>query len=314
MKPLYLPMLAQAAEPFDHADYQFEIKWDGVRALAAVDASGWRLWGRTGTDYTSRYPELAVLQNLPSGTLVDGEVVVLHQGRADFPALLRRHQRTRPPLVAWAGHGLAVSYMAFDLLVDRGRPLLQAPLRERRARLRDLLAAGTAPALVYSDDVVGQGREFFAQAVAQGHEGIVAKHVASGYQPGKRSVAWKKIKPAGVLPCVLIGYRAGRHGVQRVLLATLRSGGLHYVGQLSRGFGGEARVMLAAQLATLQRACPVLPCPQRASWIEPVLYCRVHHQGWTSNGRLRHPVFGGWLQAEHHAAHRHSSEFLAELP
>ena len=46
MTPLYLPMLAQAAEPFDHADYEFEIKWDGVRALGAVETRGWRLWGR----------------------------------------------------------------------------------------------------------------------------------------------------------------------------------------------------------------------------------------------------------------------------
>jgi ATP-dependent DNA ligase len=254
------------------------------------------------------------LENLPSGTLVDGEVAVLHQGRADFPALLRRHQRTRPPLVAWPHHGLAVSYMVFDLLVDRGRPLLQTPLRERRARLRDLLAGVAAPTLVYSDGALGQGREFFAQVVAQGHEGVVAKHLASRYRSGKRSAAWKKIKPAGVLPCVLIGYRAGRHGVHRVLLATLRNGGLHYVGQLSRGFSDEARVMVAEQLATLRRARPVLPCPHRASWIEPVLYCRVGHQGWTSNGRLRHPVFGGWLEAERHVACGHASEFLPELP
>jgi DNA ligase D-like protein (predicted ligase) len=307
-------MLAQAAEPFDHADYQFEVKWDGVRALAAVNASGWRLWGRTGTDYTLRYPELAVLQNLPSGSVVDGELVVLREGRASFPALLRRHQRTRPPLVAWARHGLAVSYMVFDLLVDRGQPLLQAPLQERRARLRDLLARAATPALAYSDDVVGQGREFFAQAVAQGHEGIVAKNLGSRYLPGKRSVAWKKIKPAGVLPCVLIGYRAGRQGIHSVLLATLRNGALHYVGRLSRGFSDQSRVMLAQQLATLQRTQPVLPCPHRATWIEPVLYCRVHHQGWTSNGRLRHPVFGGWLSGEHAAACGNSSEFLPELP
>ena len=179
MKPLYLPMLAQTAEPFDDAKYQFEVKWDGVRALAAVEAGGWRLWGRTGTDYTSRYPELAVLQSLPTGTVVDGELVVLRQGRADFPALLRRHQRRRPLHAAWASLGLAVSYMVFDLLVEQGRSLLQEPLRQRRARLRDLLAGVAAAPLIYSDGVVGQGREFFTQAVAQGHEGVVAKHLAS---------------------------------------------------------------------------------------------------------------------------------------
>ncbi|HEV3448048.1 MAG TPA: hypothetical protein VG099_25640 [Gemmataceae bacterium] len=300
MKPLYLPMLAQAAEPFDHADYEFEVKWDGVRALGAVETRGWRLWGRTGTDYTPRYPELAVLAGLPAGTVVDGELVVLRQGRADFPALLRRHQRCRPtPAVS---QGLAVSYMLFDLLVERGRLLLQEPLGQRRARLRDLLAAVTAPALVYSDGVVGCGREFFAQAVAQGHEGIVAKHLASRYLPGKRGPAWRKLKPEGVLPCVLVGYTAGGQGVRSLLLATLRHGVLSYVGQLSRGFSDQARRTLLPRLAALHRARPVVPCPQPASWLEPVAYCRVHHQGWTCHGRLRHPVFGGWLEAGHHAA------------
>jgi bifunctional non-homologous end joining protein LigD len=300
MKPLYLPMLAHAAEPFDNADYEFEVKWDGVRALGAVEARGWRLWGRKGSDYKSRYPELAVLQDLPAGTVVDGELVVLRQGRADFPALLRRHHRCRP--IPAANQGPAVSYVLFDLLVERGRALLQEPLRQRRARLRDLLAAVSAPALVYSDGVLGRGREFFARAVSQGHEGIVAKQLASRYLPGKRARAWLKIKPADVLPCVLVGYTATRQGVRSVLLATLRHEVLSYVAQLSHGFSDQARRTLVSRLAALHRAQPVVPCPQRASWLEPVVYCRVHHQGWTCHGRLRHPSFGGWLEAEHHAA------------
>jgi bifunctional non-homologous end joining protein LigD len=232
--------------------------------------------------------------------VVDGELVVLRQGRADFPALLRRHHRCRP--IPVANQGLAVSYVLFDLLVERGRSLLQEPLRLRRARLRDLLAGITAPALVFSDGVVGGGREFFAQAVAQGHEGIVAKHRASRYLPGTRAPAWRKIKPAGVLPCVLVGYTASRQGVQSLLLATLRHGVLSYVGQLSRGFSDQARRTLLPRLAALHRTQPVVPCPQRASWLEPVVYCRVHYQGWTCHGRLRHPVFGGWLEAGPHAA------------
>ena len=94
MKPL--PMLAIQATPFDAEDYLFEVKWDGVRALASVEQDSWSLWGRHGVDYTSRYPELAILRRLPSGTVVDGELVALDQGRADLPALLRRHLRQRP--------------------------------------------------------------------------------------------------------------------------------------------------------------------------------------------------------------------------
>src|SRR5215470_12343091 len=75
MLPQVLPMLAVAAEPFDAPEYSFEIKYDGVRALAAVEEMGWRLWGRERADYTTRYPELDVLRRLPTRTLVDGELV-----------------------------------------------------------------------------------------------------------------------------------------------------------------------------------------------------------------------------------------------
>src|SRR6185436_1777640 len=71
MLPHIAPMLATAAQPFDHPDYAFEIKWDGVRALAAVEPDGWRVWGRRGADYTARYPELCCLSWLPPGTIVD---------------------------------------------------------------------------------------------------------------------------------------------------------------------------------------------------------------------------------------------------
>ena len=114
-----LPMLATAWAPFDGPEYSFEVKWDGVRALAAVEPSGWSMWGRGGVDYTARYPELAVLGRLPRGTVVDGELVVLRQGRADFPALLRRHQRCRPLPAGYQAP--AVTYELFDLLSERGR-------------------------------------------------------------------------------------------------------------------------------------------------------------------------------------------------
>jgi bifunctional non-homologous end joining protein LigD len=90
MLPRLLPMLATPARPFDDPAYLFEIKWDGVRALAAVEEGGWRLWGRGLADYTARYPELACLRGLPAGTLVDGELVVLEDGRPDLASLLRQ--------------------------------------------------------------------------------------------------------------------------------------------------------------------------------------------------------------------------------
>jgi hypothetical protein len=125
--------------------------------------------------------------------MVDGELVVLQGGRADFPALLRRHQCQRgDPRAAGAfPQRLPVRYVLFDLLFDRGRCLPQEALVQRRARLRELLVALDEPVLAYSAGVVGCGREFFAQVVAQGHEGVLAKDRASRYRPGHRSSAWR---------------------------------------------------------------------------------------------------------------------------
>jgi hypothetical protein len=91
MIPPIEPMLAAAGKPFDSEDHLYEVKWDGVRCLAAVDHGGLRLWGRGLADYTDRYPEMDAVRKLPRGTLVDGELVVLREGRADLDAILRRH-------------------------------------------------------------------------------------------------------------------------------------------------------------------------------------------------------------------------------
>src|SRR5215468_3187801 len=114
MLPRVLPMLAVAAEPFDAPDYSFEIKYDGVRALAAVEEGGWRLWGRERADYTTRYSELDGLRRLPAGTLVDGEVVAFDPaGRPDLRQLLRRHGLTDLWRIRRACHWCPVRYVLF---------------------------------------------------------------------------------------------------------------------------------------------------------------------------------------------------------
>jgi bifunctional non-homologous end joining protein LigD len=133
-------MLAVPAAPFDSPEYSFEYKWDGIRALAAVETAGWRLWGRQLADYTTRYPELDVLRRLPAGTLVDGELVACDaDGRPDLPRLLRRHGLADPWRIRQAQRWCPVWYVLFDVLYHAGRCLVQEPLarrRRRRPRLR----------------------------------------------------------------------------------------------------------------------------------------------------------------------------------
>src|SRR5262245_23126142 len=170
MLPQVLPMLAVAAEPFDSPEYCFEVKWDGVRALAAVEETGWRLWGRERADYTARYPELEVLRRLPARTLVVGELVAFDaDGRHDRRRLLRRQGVSEPWRIRKAQHWCPVQYVLFDLLYLGGRCLMREPLVRRRDALAEVSDKLAVPEVVFSPAVIGAGRAFYHRVVAAGH-------------------------------------------------------------------------------------------------------------------------------------------------
>src|SRR5262249_38782750 len=117
-------MLAQPGTPFDSDNHLFEIKWDGVRMLAVRDASGYRLVNRHGAERTPQYPEFACLAQLPAGTILDGEMTVLRAGQPDFGLLLSRDQTCQSLKIQLLARSLPATYVAFDLLYHRYRPLL----------------------------------------------------------------------------------------------------------------------------------------------------------------------------------------------
>ncbi len=190
------PMLAQPGVPFDSDDHLFEVKWDGTRMLAFRDGASYRLVNRHQADRTTQYPELACLGQLPAGTILDGEMVVLQDGRPDFGRVLSRDQAGQPLKIRLLARSVPATYVVFDLLYHRCRSLLSEPLHQRRAQLGDLVGALGQPQVVLSEGIVGAGREFFRQVCALGLEGVVAKRLDSRYRPGKRTKAWIKIKPS----------------------------------------------------------------------------------------------------------------------
>jgi ATP-dependent DNA ligase len=189
------PMLAQPGVPFDSPEHLFEIKWDGTRALALVEQGGCRLVNRHRADVTDRYPDLGFLGTLPAGTVLDGEVVVLHNGKPSFGLLLSRNQVRASLKIQLLARVLPVTYVVFDLLYERYESLLAQPLGTRRKRLEKLIQGCTHPRLVFSQGVVGPGKAFFAEICRQGLEGMMAKRLVSRYRPGRRTDAWIKIKP-----------------------------------------------------------------------------------------------------------------------
>lgn len=293
-----LPMLAVQSQPFDSDGHVFEVKWDGVRALVAIEPSGCRIWGRKLADYSQRYPELDSLRSLPSDTVLDGELVALRSGRAEFGKLMRRHQLVSGHKIRQTSQVCPVTYVAFDLLYESGRSLLGRPLSERRQRLQDLIARFPDPRLVFSDGVIGPGRDFFERVVEDGHEGVMAKQLSSRYLPGKRMQAWRKIKPFQTLPCIVIGYTASRRGLRSLLVAAAWQGKLAYVAELISGFTEGAKAQLLQRLSRQSRPEPFVPCPKRASWVEPALYCQVRFLEWTDGGRLRGAHFRGLISQD----------------
>jgi ATP-dependent DNA ligase len=187
------PMLAKPGVPFDSSEHLFEVKWDGTRVLAFVDSRGCRLVNRHRVDVTERYPELGFLQDLATGTVLDGEVVVLRQGKPDFGLLLSRNQARASFKIQSLARTLPVTYVVFDLLYDRFESLLALPLVTRRERLEMVVRACANPRLVFSEGIIGQGRAYFEAICQNGLEGVVAKRWDSRYRPGRR--AWIKIKP-----------------------------------------------------------------------------------------------------------------------
>ncbi len=212
--PLFLrPMLAQPGRPFDSDQHLFEIKWDGIRALAFIEQTGYRLVSRHGLELGALFPELAVLGDLPPGTLLDGELVVLRSGRPDLSLVQSRQQLRCGPKIRFRARTTPATYIVFDQLYDEYRPLLGRPLSVRRDVLsntlgsigphRDVNHAGdtsharetTHGGVVFYQGVTGAGRAFFQQVVEQQLEGVVAKRLDSLYRPGQRNGAWIKIKP-----------------------------------------------------------------------------------------------------------------------
>ena len=194
--PTFLrPMLARAGRPFDSDQHLFEIKWDGIRALAYGEPAGYRLVSRHGLALGELFPELGVLGDLPPGTVLDGELVVLRSGRPDLALVQGRHQLCSGHKIRVRAQTTPATYIIFDQLYHEYRPLLGIPLSVRRDILRSTLARIGDPRLVFSEGVVGAGRAFFQQVRDRQLEGMMAKRLDSLYRPGRRNGAWIKIKP-----------------------------------------------------------------------------------------------------------------------
>ncbi len=286
------PMLARTGEPFDSDEHLFEIKWDGLRTAVYVSGGAYQLRNRRGTDVTHRYPEFHCFESLPEGTILDGEVVVLdQQGKPNFRRALQREQAQSTQRVRAAARSAPAIFVAFDQLFEDYEPLISAPLRDRRQVLLETVQQFGDPVMIASDGVIGPGKAFFQEVVAKQLEGLVAKHLDSRYLAGARSDAWIKIRKRDSVLCAIVGYIPKGDDFESLVLASDHAGDLQLVGRVGNGFDSTLRKQLIELFRSQHCDQPLIPCGEKAQWLNAGLYCSVTFLEWTDDGQLREPVF-----------------------
>lgn len=301
-------MLATAGPVPASEGWAFEVKFDGVRAVAYTSAGGLRLFSRNDRDITASYPEVAGAE-VGRGLVLDGELVTLDErARPDFGLLQQRMHVTHPG--AELVDRVRVQYVVFDVLHHDGESLLATPYRERRGVLAGLDLDGRG-ALRVPDNFTDTPGSVVMDAVAlQGLEGVVAKRVDSTYQPGKRVRSWIKTAIRHTHEVVILGWSPGptrRHTLGALLLGAYDGDELVYVGDVGTGFSEATRRHLLEQLRPLARTGPPMAgdvqrapsWPGRAGakgpvqWVEPQLVGEIEYRAFTRDRHFRHPSWRG---------------------
>jgi bifunctional non-homologous end joining protein LigD len=298
------PMLARAGSlPADERGWVFEIKWDGVRALAYSTPGELRLESRNLKEITGQYPELGRLNRALSShaAILDGEIVAFdEQGRPSFAALQRRMHVGSPAQAKRLAKASPVTYMIFDVLWLDGHSLMGLAYEERRARLQELALSGEA--WQTPEHLTGAGEDVLAATAEQQLEGIVAKRLDSSYEPGARSTSWVKIKNVGRQELVVGGWLPGEGRRKERIGALLvgvydPDGAFRYAGRVGTGFTDSELDRLVKLLAPLRREDSPFTAgerpPKGAVFCAPQLVVEVEFTAWTAAGSLRHPSYKG---------------------
>lgn len=294
----YKPMLAKTAEtPFSSGDFIFEVKWDGIRAIAYVDGK-LSIKSRNQKELRDNFPELEELSGLAEGCVLDGEIVVVKEGRADFQAVIERMQKTSAREIDFMSRRYPATYVAFDILERKGRQLIDLPLAERKKLLKKSVREGKHVVLsIFAD---AEGEAFYEAALKKGMEGIIAKKKSSPYQPGSRSGDWLKIKKVRSCDCVVFGYTKGKGGRGKsfgaLILGLYDKGKPVYIGKVGAGFSEGDLDYIAEKFEDLgveEETLEGVDVPGEMIWLRPRLVCEVGYQSVTKDGRLRMPRFLG---------------------
>jgi DNA ligase D-like protein (predicted ligase)/DNA ligase D-like protein (predicted 3'-phosphoesterase) len=293
---IYKPMLASSAEaPFSSENWIFEVKWDGIRAISYVKEE-LSIRSRNQKELIGNFPELSELKDLTRDTVLDGEIIVMKDGKADFQTLIKRSQNNKPGDIDYMSRKFPATYVVFDILEKEGERLLDISLGERKKILKNSVREGNF--VILSLFVEDNGVDYYRVALEKGVEGIMAKNKQSFYEPGKRSNNWLKIKQVKTCDCVIFGYTKGEGEREKTFGSLIL--GLYdmekpvFIGKVGTGFSQEIMENLKKSLdeynveeSTLQG----VDMDREITWLRPFVVCVVGYQSITEDRKLRIPVF-----------------------
>ena len=285
------------------SDWIYEVKFDGVRALALKERDAIRLLSRNANDLTERYSSVAeALESLPAQeATLDGEIVAIDpQGRSSFELLqsFLKGGKEKPPLV----------YYVFDLLNLDGKDLTSLPLVKRKELLEHLIE-NSSETIRFSTSLQANPGRLVKEMQKRGLEGIVAKLKSSKYQSGRRSGSWAKYKWTHEQEFVIGGYtppKGTRTEFGAILVGYYQDKKLLFASKVGSGFDGRTLASLSAQFQKLiRKSCPFANLPEpllpgmtaskmrTCTWLQPKLVCQIRFSEWTRDHHLRQPIYLG---------------------
>ncbi|MFQ5907445.1 MAG: non-homologous end-joining DNA ligase [Thermoplasmata archaeon] len=289
------PMLAYSRDdPFDSDEFSFEVKWDGTRTVAWAGEGDRRFQNRRLRSIAYRYPEIDPEVKVPA--ILDGEIVVMDQGKPSFARLQQREHVSEAFRAGLLAEQLPATYVVFDILHWKDRSLLRLPLEERRAILEEVVEPNEHVYL--SEPIRRTGIALFEVAKARGLEGIMAKKLGTPYEVGKRVDYWLKIKTYVPQLCVVAGltlgtgWRAPYFGA--LILGAYWGEELRFIGRVGTGFDQAKLEEIQALARPYEGTVPFPEEPEGEPvkfWLRPALVAEVKYLEFTSEGKLRAPVF-----------------------
>jgi bifunctional non-homologous end joining protein LigD len=283
-------------KPFSSPNWVYEIKWDGVRAIAQIENGKTTLWARSGRDVTAEYPEFKDMaaRFRVRDAIIDGEIVTLDaEGRSNFHTLQHRLGVQNPSRQLM--QSVPLDYFAFDVMYADGYDLRRAPLVDRKNFLQQILSGNER--VHFSEHIAEQGEAMYEAARSKGLEGIVAKLANSTYV-GMRTSSWVKLKIVSELDAVIAGYTEGRGSRKffgALVLGLYEGKELKFIGSVGTGFDEPKQEKIFDQLTRLSsKTSPLSKIPalrENVEWVEPQLVARVKYANWTNDNHLRAPVF-----------------------